>query len=455
MGNDAKMRDDIEAIRQHLDNNHGPFHEAATAGHHFMAAITTTLPPNQRFALIQDNDHLNPDEFDSEVTKADPLWDLTCDANQEQIVRTRERNTYFIGQEAVCGWAFQIRTNVPDGQFLPDGTTLEGGYGGLASGTLTGVPFTDGYDKDGIFLNIQPDTADLRTYKAGSVDQQKANTAWDTDIFNNDTYQYDTSIYGVFRLEFDLYGRGDATLFARLGRKDLTQADTVTCETITAYTDPILEIFDMPVSLRLETGDTPVDWSFGPMHYFNRVEEAVRSRTKTEVIRDPSVDKSFDANGDARGEPTVIAVYRQNPARVEAFNEVVTVSVNSPDADCRVEMREVHRDFLDFGSTNPDDDANWQPPDNQRRRDTAIDKLNVSPGTVTIGTHTDGGRSGIPRGKQDAVAYTEGGGGKQENTGGASEEDITLGELDYLALVGWIVGNADPANVQARFEQGW
>lgn len=454
---DTELVNQLREIKRIVQAENTKFNDLGIAGKDILAATNATLPPNQRFAMILDNDHLTLDEMAAEATAESPFYKFTTGASEEHILRTRERNTFFAGSESVGSVGFQFFDDIPDGQFTPDGVTIELGYGGLESGTLSGVPYTgandpSNYDKDGVFLRWNESTAELVTYKGGTITRRTPHEDFDVDPHTDFRFDWSLETFTEFVFRFDPAGSADVWYKLRDDRGDEFFEHVAS---IGNPTEPLLEIWDMPVSIRVE-GDTDlasgVEWGCSGFTYFNRTSGEPPFRNKSEVFRDPSVDNSTISS--AQG--TVIATYRQHPDRVEAVSRITGLEAISANADFKAETREIHRDHLTFpAGVNPDNEANWIAPSDQRVRDTSLERLNVDSGEVTIDTHTDLDGQTKMRGKQDAFLYAEAGQGQADASSQAAIDVTTISELNYIVVIGRIAGNADPNYVLVRSEQRW
>lgn len=448
----------LEEILERLDQQTTVFGDVKSAGHDVQDATSTALPPNFRTSVIKNSDLLTLDEVDNEITFESPLYKSTVTDNDELIERSTERNTYIPGFTSTCGFAFKIDTQPPQGKVMPRNFLFEGGYGGLSTGDVTGFATgVTGRDKDGVFLHLENGAVDLRIYKgrAGSDPVKRIpRSNWEFDPFASDTFDYNVNRFLLVRFIFDLYGAGDATMFFRMRNKD-GKSVYKEIATISIRDDPLLEIFDMPVSTMFKsTGsmDQDVDIRIGPRQFYNTVDSLPSLRTKSATYRGISVNDSLSSNG-----ATVMRLYRLDPNRVEAVTRVSELAGVVSGEDAQTQLRDVHRDHITFPNNfDPDNNDNWIAPPDQRVKDTSLQEADTAVGNITIDTHTDGDGETKLRGRQNTVNNLDAGQG-QTAGGGAIEAETFMNELLYLALLGRqnSPSNSEIDRTTVRWAQRW
>lgn len=419
--------------------------EQKVAGVTVQESSTTTLPPNSRFAFVKNGNYLSTDEVDTQITHDKPLYQFDLAADDVWVVGGTDRNAYAPGHEFEGSLAFQLSDAPPtDAALLPaDVDTLEVGYATLYAQSLTGVPhesFT--YSKGGAVLHIENGDADLRVYKDGDVAASLPQSEWVVDPFEDRRFVWDPSKFPVVRFKGDLYGAGDVTGFLRIRDTD-GEAHLVELGTVGIEDDPLLEIFNHQMHLRVEASSSVTGSqtaSLGPLQFQNRVDTALPERSKAIPVRDVSVS---DAPGDDGW--TVVRVYRIDIERREASTVVSRLHLENTGQPANAMFRAVHRDFLTFpDAVDPDDDSNWIAPSADVPslvRETSVEVLDPSVAasdSVTIATFSDDDGQTKIRGEKELTASIEAGGG---DTSSQTREGATpVSELDYLVLVAQ-VGN--------------
>jgi hypothetical protein len=280
--------------------------------------------------------------------------------------------------------------------------------------------------EEGIVL-IFDDDARLATLKDGNIDVSKSvkNDEWFFDPFDSDDFEYDLTKFVVKRFEGNLYGSGSQRVYMKL--RDVTTGveSYQKVAEVGNPQEPILNVFNLFNQVRVENNrDTGFTFSFGPTQFFTEGDVSIPRRDKESPDRNIPVNATF---GDTLG--TVIAVYRKDPENIEA---PITARIGAKaQTDGRLELREVHPDYVDFGAIDPDDPANWGPPPRLNDRETAIQALDFTVGDVTLTTVNNR----APGEQASTVEYdgqSTGGGRADPREAGDSER---LNEFDYFVVV--------------------
>lgn len=453
----------IEASLQSINNRQNAqntgFDEVKSNGVLIQESSTTTLPPNARFSFIRNGNFFTRDEVGSNVTHDRPLYRFPLDADDVWVAGGADRNAYAPGFEFEAGIASKLSDPPPEGKLLPEDIAVyELGYATLFDQSLTGVPNEDfSYTKDGVVLHIEPESADIRIYKDGSKTTSISKDNWDFDPYTDPNFESDPSDFWLIRPSGDLYGAGEIDIDIRL-RDNNGNADTKTIGTLGISGNPLLRIFNHQLHLRVETTSlvTGSQQAFlGPIQFSNRVDDTPPSRSKTEVVRDATV---ADSPGD--DDWTVVRVFRLEIDRREVSTVASRLRVQNAGQPVNAMIRSVHRDFLDFGTVNQDDDSNWRAGSDSSPSDTRETSIEVlkpsvaSSNTVSISTFTDDDGITKIRGEKELTTAIEAGGGR--TTSQEREGATPISELLYVVLVAQ-VGNAssDVDLMEASFEQQW
>lgn len=442
---------DLTEMNERANRQNTAWNEVEVAGTEIQEASTTTLPPNSRFVFVENGTLLNSDEVDSTITHNKPLYDIPLTADDIWVACGADRNAYVPGFETVASSGFELSESPPEDQLIQsDISVFESGYGTLFDQAISGSPHESFvYSKEGVFLHIEQFSADLRIYKNGSVAASLPMSEWDFDPFDHPDYDWDPSSFAVNRPKFDLYGGGDATFFLRLRDKD-SVAHTKKLGTVGVKDDPMLRVYNHPVSIRAEAASS-VDGSpavsLGPVEFHNKFEGDPPERTKKVPYRDVSVSDSTGANG-----WTVVRVYRADIERREAALTANELSVEEDTTDVNAMLRVVHRDHLTFGATNPDRDSNWRAPGDSIVRETALQEFEAPVDEVSLDTFTDDDDVTRVRGEKELAAFTTSGAGNR-TTKEVSRGRSPLSELKYLVLIAQAGSTNEPINL-IRFGSG-
>lgn len=389
-----------QATAKKLDRIETSWGEMKATGKDVHESASTTYRQNSRFGLIENGTWVSPDRFDELVSRVPPLYEVTIPAGDTYIVSGSERNPYFPGSDFTAGFASQIIDENNDYRLVPDGVEVVQGLGDFRVG-----------QEEGIGLKFEDEDAVFGAYQDNELSNTKSLNAgeWKFDPVADDSYQYDSEKFAVKRIEGNLYGSGSQSLFFKLRDVETGVENYQKVAEIGDPNEPIIDTFNLFNQIRVRNNSAnPITLRFGPLQYFNENDSDVPIRIKDSPTRGLPVSVGLN---DATG--TVVGVYRLNPDRVQV---PVKAGIGaSAQTNGRVELREVHPDYIDFGTIDPDDPTNWEPPNTLNRRETALDQLQMTPGDVSLLT-TAGGRAG---GEQvSAVEYD--GTEAQGNTPGES-----------------------------------
>lgn len=414
------------------------WNELSVAGKELQESATTTLPPNSRFITILNDDVETPTGTDDTLTHEPPLYAATIDAGDDLIIRGSERNAYKPGFDSIAGVAATLEETGPAGNFTADGVTFRCGYARLREG-----------DKQGFVFEFEGDAAKVAIYQDDTIVAEKDIDEWDNNPFDDPDVNWSLDKFAVYRIEFDLYGAGDATFFAKI-RKENGEADYTELTTLGIQDDPNLTVYNLPVSWQVvnDSGD-PFTASMGPLHYFNVGEAPLPERTKQDTLWDVTIDEALD-NEDA--DYTVISVYRLAPDYEEAATNLKSIEAQSTDVG-QIEGREVHPDYL-----TGLDEVDWIAPGSQMVRETSIQRADIDPGTATLATFEDADGVTKARGKQIGVVHTAGQEGGPSDVSDQDAIDISAktNEYFYIAIIGQVESPPqDFDRVSVRFDQRW
>jgi len=415
-------------IAERNEKNSTSWNELKVAQKKIFESSNTVHTKNSRFSLFVNGDYKTPDEFDSIVTVNKPLYEMTVQPGDTYIVQGKERNPYLPGTDYVSGFASQFNNSGPDGQYVADGVKIVLGLGNYLSGTLTDSAQQNAGTKQGTALVIEPNEVTMGLYRDGNLQNQKRLTEgeWVFNPFASDDYQYDIEKFAVKRIEGNLYGSGSQNLHFKLRDVDTGEEKYMKVAETGDDENPALNEFNLFNSVLVDV-DTSADsftFSIGPLQYYNNTNSALPFRRKISTKRNLNVDATF---GDTAG--TVIAVYKKDPDNLQvpvSFRVGAKAQTNG-----RVELREVHPNYLDFGTINETDDANWGAPEKLRERETAMRELTaMAPGDVTIN------EDGEVRGEQSVAVEYDG----QSNVGGRSvpsksQQSERINEHNYLVAI--------------------
>lgn len=438
-----KILNKIRAFEDRQRLTTSSWNDSKVSGNTLQTAASTTFPPNSRFAFIEDQDFLNPDEVDNRVTHNNPLYTVTVNIDGQWIIRNQQRDFYVPGFDSNVGVSAQFES-VPEGNFVPDHVTWEGGYGQFHNQQLNGISNVQSNPTlEGAVMHVIPDDADLRIYKNDSVASSLPLSEWEFNPFTHPDFNFNLSNFFVLQEIYDLYGGGDFTFFLKLrdinGIENFKELGSVGIED-----EPALNVYNLGSGSKVQLGpaaSSSIDYSIGPIEYHNNFDGTLPDRIKGEPFFNTSISTTVSSNSE-----TVIATYRLQPENIEAPSQVTRLtasmaSTGGSSEEAIVQARQVHRDFLTFpNDTDPDDDSNWIAPGGpvtQQVRETSIEKLDVNPGDVSISTYTDSDNQTKIRGEQEEfVALTT------SNDDRTAERDIDaeafMNEFKYLVLLGSI-----------------
>lgn len=442
-----------EEIREAIaGSDHTSWDELRTAGKELQESSSTTHPPNSRFVVIRNGTVLNEDERDTFLTHQPPLYELTVQPGDEVIVQGTERNAYLPGSDFVTRSATEVETTGPDGQYLPSGVTIETGYADLTGD----AGFGPALPANGVVVEMTADDVVLQNYIGGTVSTTASleEGEWNLDIFDdsegsygyNDDFRYDLSQFSLKAIRGNLYGAGDIDLYIKF--RDLTgRGQYVKVATIGEVEDPITNRYNLFVTsarVSVNADADPFTLRVGPLNYFNEVTGTPPERRKNSVYRNVSVGSTLGADNF-----DVVTVYRADPDYRQATTQLDQVTARAAD-DGRVEVREVHPDYLDFGGLDPTIDSNWATPPNQRPNETSLQELDAAPGTATLSLDANNNRRGIQRG---VVEFSGGQGNESAETkSGAVHENLS--EFYYMVVGAQSAGTAID-RIQVTTRQRW
>jgi len=415
-------------LAKRLNKNSTSWNELKVAQKKIFEASNTVHPKHSRFTLFVNNDYKTPEEFDSIVNVNKPLYELTVQPGDTYIVQGKERNPYLPGTDYTSGFASQFSDGGPDGQYVVDGVKIILGLGNYLSGSVTDSAQQNGGTKQGTALIIEPDEVTAGLFRDGELKNQKRLTKgeWLFDPFESEKYEYNIEKFAVKRIEGNLYGSGSQNFLFKLRDIDTGEEEYIKVAETGDDTNPALNDFNLFNTILVDVDESanPFTFSIGPLQFYNNTKSSVPYRTKTSTKRNLNVDSKF---GDTTG--TVLTVYRKDPTNLQvpcSFRVGAKAQTNG-----RVELREVHPNYLDFGTIDPTDDANWDAPEKLRQRETAIQELTtMTPGDVTIE------EDGVVRGEQTVVIEYD----EQTNIGGRLDqaqfrESQQINEHNYLVAI--------------------
>jgi hypothetical protein len=416
------------SIAEQLDDNSSSWNEVNVAGKSTIEASSTTFARNSRFVLFVDNDFKTPAEFDNLVTKVGPLYQMTVQPGETYTIQGKERNDYAPGIDYTSAFASQFSETGAGDNIVPEGVKVVQGLGDFLEGTITDSAIQDAGQKEGFPLIFEPDDATFGVYRGNDLVESKSLNSgeWINNPFEMDKYQYDVTRFAVKREEGNLYGSGSQRLYMKLRNIDNGKEEYLKVAEVGDPSEAIVNRYNLfnTVQVSVDSSADPYTFSIGPVHYFAEGDINIPLRQRDSPLRNVSVNASFD---DTAG--TVIAVYRKNPN-----NKEVPLRLRcggKAETDGRIELREVHPNYIDFGTVDPTNDANWGPPPELRQRETAVQALDFTVGDISI--LTDSSRM---RGEQGSVVEYSG----QSTRGGSSQPEVAgnserLSEFDYTVAV--------------------
>lgn len=434
----AEISDYLGKLFSIQDLESTAWNEKKSSGVTVQESSSTTHPLNSRFSFVRNGNFFNMDEVDSTIVHDQPLYRFPLAANDVWVVGGVDRNPYVPGFESESGTSFQTSDPPQEGSYLPEDLNLiEAGYGTLYNQALTGVPNEDFvYSKEGGVLHIEDSDVDLRVYKGGDVANSLPLEDWEFNPFDNPRFEWDVSFFGLLRPVFDLYGAGDFTFFFRLRDKD-GKSHLKKLGTVGIRKEPLLKIYNHSMSVRMEASDTVTgeqNGFIGPLHYHNRYDDVQPSRNKRDFIRGAQVNDNL---GDDNW--TVVRVYRLDIDRREAATFSTLLKIVDDANSVNAQVKAVHRDFLDFGATDPDNDDNWRAVGESLVRETTVERLEVASDTVAINTFTDEDGIVKTRGEKELSGASVAGQGAFTESDEVAET-TPMSELDYFALLAQVDG---------------
>jgi hypothetical protein len=416
------------SIAEQFDNNSSSWNEVNVAGKTTIEASSTTFARNSRFVLFVDNDFKTPAEFDNLVTKVGPLYQMTVQPGETYTIQGKERNEYSPGVDYTSAFASQFSESGAGDNIVPEGVKVVQGLGDFLEGTITDSAVQDAGEKEGFPLIFEPDDATFGVYRNSNLVQSKSlnNGEWIKNPFELDQYQYDVTRFAVKREEGNLYGSGSQRLFMKLRDIETGEEEYLKVAEVGDPSEAIVNRYNLFNTIQVSvdaTGD-PYTFSIGPVHYFVEGDINIPIRRKNSPLRNVPVNATF---GDTAG--TVFAVYRKDPNNKEVPLDLRCGG--KAQTNGRIELREVHPNYIDFGTIDPTNDANWGPPPELRQRETAVQALDFTVGDVSLATD-----SNRMRGEQGSAVEYSG----QSTSGGSSDaavagESERLSEFDYTVAV--------------------
>lgn len=400
------------------------WNETKTSGKVAIEASSTTYSRNSRFVLFVDNEFKTPEEFNQLVTEVPPLYELTVQPGETYVVQGKERNQYVPGLDYTSAFGSQFNDSGPEGQYTPDGVSIEVGLGDFKSGQLSNTAVQSAGQYEGVPLRFEPDEVTFGLYRDGNLENPKRLTEneWEMNPFESEKFEYDIEKFTVKREEGNFYGSGSQNIFFKLRDVDTGKEEYIKVAETGDDIEPAINQFNLFNTIRvdLDPDADPFTFSFGPLQYFNEGNIEVPQRRKRSTKRNLPVNDDFSS---ASG--TVISVYRKDPDNVEVPIQIRCGG--KAETNGRVEIREVHPNYVDFGTIDPTVDGNWNSPEGLRQRETGLQELDMSVGDVTL--QSEGGE---PRGEQGAVAEYDG----QAQAGGSSspttsEDAERVSEYNY------------------------
>lgn len=415
---------------QTAKDNTTTFRETRIAGRELLEAASTTGPPNSRFLVVRDGKLLNEDERDDFLTHVRPNYAFVVQPGESVMVMGRDRNAYSPGSDYVARSASRIVSPIPDGQYVPDGVTFQTGLADLTED----AGFGPARNREGMVLRFTPDDAEFLNYRDGepSVVRSHADGEWKNDVFRDGYSLRDHVVKGV---DGNLYGAGEQ--HARLLYRDSkTREQSKEVATLAEPRDPVSDEYNLFVtSAKVEVAPDAdaVTVQVGPLNYANLTENRPPEQVKSPKYRDVPADETLGADNF-----TVAKVYRIKPTQRSTSVTVGNLSTISEVADCALEAREVHPDWLDFGAVDPEDPSNWTNVPDTRPAEMPLEELDLPVGSVSLDLDSNNERRGFFRGESES-RVSESGGGRGSSTplGMVSSLDVNqrLSEFYYLVLL--------------------
>jgi len=330
------------------------WNEVKAVGKTAIEASSTTYDKNSRFILFVDNDLKTPQEFDNLVTKNGPLYEMEVQPGETYVIQGKSRNNYVPGLDYTSAFSSQYSESGADDSITPPGIRIIQGLGDFKEGTLTGVANPDAGNLQGIPIVFEENDAKVGLYQNGSLSSVKSlnNGEWINNPFKMSDFEYDITKFAVKRIEGNLYGSGSQNIHLKLRDKDTGEEEYLKVAEVGDPDEPAIDSFNLYNSIRVEADASrtePFTFSVGPLQFFNEGGIDVPIRRKESTKRNLNVDATF---GDTVG--TVVAVYRKDPSNPEV--PIQMRCGGKAQTNGRVELREVHRDNIDFGTLDPDID---------------------------------------------------------------------------------------------------
>lgn len=409
MSNPENSAENTYELTENFASSQSSWNEVKTAGKNVVEASSTIYAKNSRFLLFVDNDLKTPQEFDNLVTKNGAVYEMEVQPGETYVIQGKSRNNYVPGLDYTSAFSSQFSESGDGDKITPTGVKIIQGLGDFKEGTLTGVANPDAGVFQGIPLIFTENDAKFGLYQGGQLTNEKSlkEGEWEENPFEFQDYQYDITKFAVKRQEGNLYGSGSQRLYLKLRNLDGKEKYLKVGE-VGDDQNPAIDNFNLFNTVRVEVSEernSPFTFSTGPIQFFNEGRVDVPTRRKRSTKRDLPVNSTF---GDTTG--TVIAVYRKNPDNVEV--PIQMRCAGKAETNGRIEIREIHRDFVNFGTIDPDDDANWGPPALLRQRETGLQELDIQPGDVTISSSNN-----RAEGEQGTVVEYDG----QATSGGSSQ----------------------------------
>lgn len=407
-----------------LDDNTTSWNEFATAGVELQEAASTTLPPYSRFTFIRDGEVLAVEDVRSLVTHEKPLYRITADPGETWIVRG-DRNAYTAGFDSVSGIAAQLGIAGVDG-YAPPGVTFDQAYGVLREG-----------EEDGFTSQIRDDDAICGIYNDGELVKTASaeDNEWDVNPFTDPRYDYDATTFVVKRADFGLYGADDVTWQWKLRKIDPESGDVLKAElldiaTLGIHRDPSLRVYNLPNSVRvMNDGEDPIDFSVGPIQFYNRFSGEIPNRP--DRLRHRDIEVTADIEDDE--EYTVVAVYRLDEDQIESGTQIEQLSVDSG-AGIDIQIREVLPRHIDMPA-----EFDWVAAGGKKLiGETSLLEADINPGDATIQTFVDDDDVRKPRGFARGEAFSAGGdspGPGEDRDADEAESSAFLNEYYWFVLL--------------------
>lgn len=373
---------------------------------------------------------------------------LTTDQNYEFTVQPGDavvlsgsyRNAYSPGSDYLARSASRVMSDIPDGQFVPDGVTFRTGLADLTGDAALNADRTD----QGLVLEFTSNDARFLNYIDGEPSTVVSYSAdeWERQVFDEG---YSLSDHAVKGFDGNLYGAGEQS--ARLLYRDEDGNEQfVEVAALSEPEEPVVDEYNLFVTAAYVEVDADADavtMQTGPLNYANRTDNAPPKQVKAPKYREVAVN---DTLGDDNF--TVLNVYRVKEAQRYTSATLASVEGISETTDAALEAREVHPDFLTFNGVDETVDANWETPPGMRPAEVPFEELQFSAGDVALDLDSNNERRGFWRGDTELRADSGGGGPFTEPSTGvgsvdASEISQRLSEFYYLVVLGQVADTAE------------